>query len=690
MKKTIFLLFFLLPAFSFARTRVKSDTEILDKISGECGFFFCETRSMRNFTMLQETITNDDGSFLVTDKFENYISKILEQCNQTDKCKERATEIQTLVANATKNNNCRGKGCSAKPSSSTNAEQVADAALKEINRIANLNSEEIEGKGINGKTIEDLLDQCGSKKEDCKKVVDGNDQLASFITSNDEDSSDPGAGTGQGAEVAGQEEGADDTPEWFKKIKTHKDALDELNQITAENYNDYGKKWVNKLIGKCKDLSSGSPGKKEKCVKSGTKIETALKKVEGAAFESIAEQMRDLKNRCTQNHNNVKQQRRNIESETQQLQAEIDRVDDQILQAQSNMTIAEDNFKQRQLNKEQQYRRTKEAQETKIRNLKLKDKQLERDIMDNLSKMEEARIKMVTSIKDLEIEKQNACSNRFEKYINASKACYDKSVEQTLAERKEFNTKIQSGNFQVASLSKLINFNENSIQKKFKNRLTQLHQQCYKQTVGENLPSSGKGLRVQVSCDLATLEKRKKMCEQSQNKGSLCPQGLVAIEAENAVLEKMRSIEKVIASSKRALKMSEQTIALKSESMRDQSAEIKEQLIAALKELPILDEKFNKEIQFEKNKVAHARKSNENKLLSLEKEKVRLLAMDPARHFKESIEEAQYSCCTPISTTVQKDESENVEVAENEDDKAEAEESESVEVAETEESEGDK
>ena len=395
--------------------------------------------------------------------------------------------------------------------------------------------------------------------------------------------------------------------------------------------------------------------------------------------------MREAQNRCTQNHNNVKQQRSNIESETEQIRAEIDRVDDQIVQAQSDITIAEDNFKQRQLNKEQQYRRTKEAQETKIRNLKLKDRQLERDIIDNLSKMEEARIKMVTSIKDLEIEKQNACSNRFEKYINASKACYDKSVEQTLAERKEFNTKIQSGNFQVASLSKLINFNENSIQKKFKNRLTQLHQQCYKQTVGENLPSSGKGLRVQVSCDLATLEKRKKMCEQSQNKGSLCPQGLVAMEAENAVLKKMRSIEKVITSSKRALKMSEQTIALKSESMRDQSAEIKEQIIAALKELPILDEKFNKEIQFEKNKVAHARKSSQNKLLSLEKEKVRLLAMDPARHFKESIEEAQLSCCVPISTA-----SEDVEVAEKEDDKAEAEESEGVEVAEAEESEGDR
>ena len=433
----------------------------------------------------------------------------------------------------------------------------------------------------------------------------------------------------------------------LKNIDTVDKAVKELKTVTrAKDYED-GEAFYTAVGLRCNDLAKAAPALGRQCVEELERIEKlATKEAEQTHTDQLA-QILELQKSCVQSHENVRKERNDIENAVQSLQSKMDSVDDQILQARSAITASEDNFRQGILNKQEQFRKEKENQESKIRNLKLQDRNLERDAIKTLSDREEARIQLLTHIKNTEMDIQKVCSDRFQKYIDASTKCYNEAIKTTKAERDEFNQKIQSGKYQVVGLSELLDLK--NIKQKFQYRLQELHQQCYKNTVGENLPSKNEGLKVQVTCSLEALEKRRKSCEKIQNKSSACPQGLFASQVELETLNKLKSLDDLLKSSKRSLKLREQNIALENETMKDQAAEVKELIRVAEERLLSLEVKFEKEIQFEKNKLAHAKSSNQNNILRLEKERTRLFSQDPAKHFQESIWASQSLCCNPIT-----------------------------------------
>ncbi len=370
-----------------------------------------------------------------------------------------------------------------------------------------------------------------------------------------------------------------------------------------------------------------------------------------AEREAIEKKQQLLQERCNDAYNEAKRERDQIEKNVQRLQQELDKVEDAILKANSAIATSEDRFRQSLLNKKQQYRKETDRKETEIRERKFEKKEKERQAIKDIRKLEQIKIELVHALGQAGEVIRNICSDRFQKYVDTSRDCHNLALQNTKKERDNFFTKIESGEYQAASLSTLFSFDRKNTIKRWRNRIQELHQECYINRVGENLPTKGQKLKVQVSCDVATLEKRKEDCEKIQDNSLLCPQSPMAIGIELETLNKLKSQKKLLETTNRRLKDAEENLTLGNEEIIAQKSEIEKRIKQAERQFEKLKEKRDEEIQFENNKLTKARHDNRNKILNLEKKKIRLLSQDPTRHFEETIWTAKSACCTQLPTT---------------------------------------
>ena len=399
------------------------------------------------------------------------------------------------------------------------------------------------------------------------------------------------------------------------------------------------------LVQRCKDVKEEMSTRIDIAKQELTDESDKKQELARDAREEVDRNQRELKRECRYAHDSVKRERDRIEGKVQKLEDDIQQVDTDILAAYAAITTSEDEQRAKILKAKEDFRKERNRSESNIRNSKLDNKEDRRVALDSLRKAEQASLDYMNNVNRIQLSINNACSKRFQFYIDASKDCYDKALKIAKAEKEQMFKNIQSG-YQVADLSNVFNFNSKNVNTMFQKRILQEHKFCYRERVGENLPSRGQKSRVQVSCDIATLKKRNSACEKAQNNSAFCPQTPEAEGQENALLIGLTQFDQELTKAKQILKQSKEKIEQIKKQFNDENQVFKKELEASEKRLEDLHETYAQKIQMAENKLTQVRSNNENKILSLEKTKVRLQARDPAKHFEESIWTAKSSCCS--------------------------------------------
>ena len=389
-----------------------------------------------------------------------------------------------------------------------------------------------------------------------------------------------------------------------------------------------------------KNAESKLDGRKKE-VKDEFERQTELANEQMDKTEEIQRQMQE---NCQNSHNSFKRERDSIERAVQRLEDRIDRNVSEIESAYAAVTVIEDRSKDKIEKAKADFNEVLNEGESKIIKATLDKKQLRTDALKHIDGIRAKNMNYINNISETQAEIQQACSIRFNHYINASKTCEDQARDEIIAERDSIFERIQSG-YQVAALSNLFNLDSKSLQKMFQRRLIRKHKKCYREKVGENLPSKGQRSSVLVPCDLAALKRRNATCENAQNNKASCPQTAEARDIESDLLKTLSRLDGELTKEKQILEQSEKDLPQVNEQFKDRDQALQKGLESMEESLKTLRSEHVQKIESAENELTKARSDNENKILRLERERIRLLAQDPAKHMEETIWTAKSHCC---------------------------------------------
>lgn len=374
-----------------------------------------------------------------------------------------------------------------------------------------------------------------------------------------------------------------------------------------------------------------------------------LEKEKERALEEQQKMIENAKNECTSSYERVVRNRDRIENQVRRKQEQLDQMENTITNHYASISEGEDKVSEEILKLKQQERQVMNT----FKQEKIKAEQTEqagdRALVQEIEKIENALLESTATLEDMADFKQQICSNRSMEYLKISVKCYNEKLEQVSTERASLYQRISTGRFEATNINDLFQMDSQNIDQTFKRRLDALHTHCFEEKTGENLPHPGQSLKVQIPCDLEAFEGRAELCQKENNNRSFCPVKPEVQVIEQKALAQLRKVKKDKEKVERARKQALKEI----ERLREENEESKKWMARALadleEQLRVAKKDFEEKHERAENELKRVREKAENSILQIERDKIRLLASDPARHFEEQLIVAKASCCHSVS-----------------------------------------
>ena len=367
------------------------------------------------------------------------------------------------------------------------------------------------------------------------------------------------------------------------------------------------------------------------------------------ALEEQQKMLEQAQNECKSSYDEVKDQRNRIESQVKNIQQQLDRIEDEITKHYASISEGEDKVRDEILRLRLEERQVMNDFKRKKAEAERAEQEGDRSLQEAIENIENDLYDSASTLEDIARAKEQVCSDRAMEYLTISVNCYNEKLAQVTAEREELFKRIHSGRYESASVSNLFQMDSQNIDQTFKRRLDALHAHCFAEKTGESLPHPGQSLTVQIRCELEAFERRVKDCRENNNNRTVCPTtpGVQAIEQK--ALAQLRQIEKDVEKIERARAQAIENI----QKLRDRHRENEDWMAKALadleEELRLTKRDFKERHERAENELLRVRERAENSILQLERDKIRLLASDPARHFEEVLIVARVSCCSSVN-----------------------------------------
>lgn len=366
------------------------------------------------------------------------------------------------------------------------------------------------------------------------------------------------------------------------------------------------------------------------------------------ALEEQQDMMEQAQNECKSSYEDVVHERKNIESKVTNIQERMDRMEDAITKHYASISEGEDKVRDEILRLRREERQVMNSFKSKRVEAEKVEQGGDQALQEAIEGIEEDLYNSVTTLEDITRAKEQICSDRSTEYLKISVECYNEKLVQVTAEREELFKRIGSGNYTASNVSNLFQMDSQNIDQTFKRRLDALHTHCFSEKTGESLPHPGQSLAVQIPCDLQVFEQRARDCKEDSNQRA-CPATPVVQAIEQKVLAQLRQIERDVQKIERAREKAVEHI----QKLKDRHEEEKGWMAKALadleEELRLAKKDFKEKHERAENALLRVRETAENSILQLERDKIRLLSSDPARHFEEQLVVARVSCCHSAS-----------------------------------------
>ena len=377
-----------------------------------------------------------------------------------------------------------------------------------------------------------------------------------------------------------------------------------------------------------------------------------MEKAEKARDQALEEQqeiIKSAKNECTSSYDQVIRERQNIESQVQSVQQQLDKIEDAITKHYSSISEGEDKVRESILQLTREERREMDS----FKQGKIKAEQAEqageRTLAEAIEEIEDALFESASALEEMADFKEQACSSRSMEYLRISVECYNEKLTQVTAEREELFKRIRTGRYEAANLNDLFQINSQNIDQTFQSRLNALHAHCFSERTGENLPHPGQSLTVQIPCDLTAFENRAEVCRKNNNNRQVCPVKPDVQAIEQKTLAQLKKVEKDRVKMEKIRKKATDKIKKLREEHEDSKVWMARGLADLEEKLKLAKKDFDERHKRAENELTRVRERAENSILQLERDKIRLLASDPARHFEEQMIVARASCCHSVS-----------------------------------------
>ena len=376
-------------------------------------------------------------------------------------------------------------------------------------------------------------------------------------------------------------------------------------------------------------------------------------KMEKAREDALKEQQKIMdtaKQECISSYDQVVRQRDRIESEVQRKQQEMDSIEDEITGHYASISQGEDKVRDQILQLKQTERQVMGQFKDGKTKMEQDEKQGDRGLQEEIEKIENDLADSTARMEDIADFKEQICSGRSSEYLKLSVECYNEALKTVTAEREELFKRIRTGQYEASSVSNLFQMDSQNIDQTFKKRMTALHTYCFQEKTGESLPPQpGRSLNVKIPCDLKAFEQRASICKKNNNNRRICPVKPHVQAIEQKALAQLKQMEKDKKKLERARKMALKGI----EKLKKQNKDGKEWIANRLADLEenmrLAKKDFEEKHERAENELKRVREKAENNILRLERNKIRLLASDPARHFEEQIIVARVACCNSVN-----------------------------------------
>jgi len=364
------------------------------------------------------------------------------------------------------------------------------------------------------------------------------------------------------------------------------------------------------------------------------------------ALEEQQKMLEQARNECKSSYDNVTSQRQRIESQVRGIQKQLDKIEDAITKHYASISEGEDKVRDEVLRLRLEERTVMNDFKRKKIEAEKAEQEGDRALQSAIEGIENDLYDSVSTLEDIARAKEQVCSDRSMEYLKISVECYNEKLTQVTAEREELFKRIRSGRYEVANVSNLFQMDSQNIDQTFKRRLEALHTHCFSEKTGESLPHPGHSLTVQIPCDLEAFEKRVKHCRENNNDRRVCPATPVVQAVEQKALAQLRQIDRDTKKIERARAQALKNV----QKLKEQHKENEDWRAKALadleEELRLAKQDFKERYERTENELLRVRERAENSILQLERDKIRLLASDPARHFEEHLIVARVSCCS--------------------------------------------
>ncbi len=374
-----------------------------------------------------------------------------------------------------------------------------------------------------------------------------------------------------------------------------------------------------------------------------------LEKEREKALEEQQKMIESAKNECTSSYEQVVRERQDIEHQVQNIQQQLDKIEDAITKNYASISEGEDQIHAEILKLKQEERQAMNMFKQEKIKAEHAEQQGERALVQTIEEIENTLFESASTLGDMVDFKEQICSSRSMEYLRVSVECYNEKLKQVTIEREELFKRIRTGRYETASLNNLFQTDSQNIDQTFKRRLDALHAHCFQERTGENLPHPGQSLVVQIPCDLKAFEHRVEACRKNNNNHKVCPVTPDVQVIEQKVLAQLRKVEKDRVKVERARESALKEI----EKLKEENEESKGWIAKALadleEQLRLAKNDFKERHERAENELKRIRERAENSILQLERDKIRLLASDPARHFEEKLIVARASCCHSAS-----------------------------------------
>ena len=341
------------------------------------------------------------------------------------------------------------------------------------------------------------------------------------------------------------------------------------------------------------------------------------------ALEEQQEMLEQAQNECKSSYDEVVDQRQRIESQVSGIQQQLDKIEDAITKHYASISEGEDKVRDEILRLRLEERNV--MNDFKRKKIKAEKAEQEGDqaLQEAIEGIENNLYESASTLEEIARAKEQICSDRSMEYLKISVECYNEKLTQVTTEREELFKRINSGQYETASVSNLFQMDSQNIDQTFKRRLDALHAHCFSERAGESLPHPGQSLTVQIPCDLGAFEHRFKDCRENNNNRRACPATPVVQAVEQKTLAQLRQIGKDVERIERARAQAVENI----QKLRDKHKESEGWMARALadleEELRLVKKDFKERHERAENELLRVRETAENSILQLERNKIR-------------------------------------------------------------------